>query len=144
MTDLPVNEALVLPSAELEWKAVRSSGPGGQNVNKVATKVELRFAFAHSRVLTAPVRARLAALARGKLDAEGRLLLTSDETRSQARNLELTRERLAALVRAALVPPKRRRKTKPSRASKERRLTGKKHQSEKKQGRRGPDGGSRY
>ena len=144
MTDLPVNQALVLPSAELEWTAVRSSGPGGQNVNKVATKVELRFAFAQSRVLSAAVRDRLAALARGKLDAEGRLVLTSDETRSQARNLELTRERLAALVRAALVPPKRRRPTKPSRASKERRLTGKKHQSEKKQGRRGPDGRSRY
>jgi ribosome-associated protein len=144
MTDLPVNHVVVLPSGELEWTAVRSSGPGGQNVNKVATKVELRFAFAHSRVLSAPVRSRLAAIARGKLDAEGRIVLTSDETRSQTRNLELARERLVALVRAALVPPKPRRPTKPSRASKERRLTGKKHQSEKKQGRRGPDGRSRY
>jgi ribosome-associated protein len=144
MTDLPVNQTLVLPSGELEWTAVRSSGPGGQNVNKVSTKVELRFDFAQSSVLSVSVRGRLAALVRGKLDAEGRLVLTSDETRSQARNLELVRERLAALVRAALVPPKPRRKTKPSRASKERRLTGKRHQSEKKEGRRGPDGRSRY
>jgi ribosome-associated protein len=144
MTDLPVTQVLVLPSAELEWTAVRSSGPGGQNVNKVSTKVELRFAFAESSVLSLPVRARFAALVRGKLDADGRLVLTSDETRSQTQNLELVRERLAALVRAALVPPKPRRPTKPSRGSKERRLSGKKHQSDKKQNRRGPDGRSRY
>jgi ribosome-associated protein len=144
MSDLHVTATLVIPSRELVWTAVRSSGPGGQNVNKVSTKVELRFDFAQSSVLSFPVRHRLAALVRGKLDAEGRLVLLSDETRSQARNLELLRERLAKLLQAALVPPKPRRKTKPSRASKERRLDTKRHQSQKKEGRRGPDGRSRY
>jgi ribosome-associated protein len=141
---LTVTSALVLPSAELEWTAVRSGGPGGQNVNKVATKVELRFDFARSAVLGAAVRARLAVLARGRLDAEGRLVIVADETRSQARNLELARERLAELVRSALVKPKPRRPTKPSRASKERRLGDKRRESEKKARRRGGDDGSRY
>jgi ribosome-associated protein len=144
MSNLTVTSTLVVPASELAWTAVRSSGPGGQNVNKVATKVELRFDFAASRVLSAPVRARLAVLAAGRLDADGQLVVTSDETRSQARNLELARERLAALLRAALVAPKPRRKTKPSRGAKERRLSTKRLQSEKKAGRRGPEGGSRY
>jgi ribosome-associated protein len=95
-------------------------------------------------VLGAAVRARLAVLARGRLDAEGRLVIVADETRSQARNLELARERLAELVRSALVKPKPRRPTKPSRASKERRLGDKRRESEKKARRRGGDDGSRY
>jgi ribosome-associated protein len=144
MSDLSVNAWLVVPSGELSWTAVRSGGPGGQNVNKVATKVELRFDFERSVVLSAPVRARLAKLGAGKLDAAGRLVMTSDDTRSQAQNLELARERLAALLRAALVVPKPRRPTKPSRGAKERRLSTKRLQSEKKAGRRGPDGRSRY
>jgi len=144
MTDLVVNDTLTLPSAELAWTAVRSGGSGGQNVNKVSTKVELRFDLPHSAVLGLSVRARLMTLASGRLDAAGRVLITCDETRSQSQNLELARERLAVLVRAALVKPKARRKTKPSRASKERRLTAKRHEGQKKASRRGSDDGSRY
>ncbi len=140
MTDLFITDALTLPSAELAWTAVRSGGPGGQNVNKVSTKVELRFDLQGSVVLGAAVRARLATLARGRLDANGRILITCDETRSQLRNLELSRERLAELVRAALVRPKARRPTRPSRGSNERRLTAKRMTGEKKAGRRGGDG----
>ena len=144
MTDLFVNPALTLPTSELTWTAVRAGGPGGQNVNKVATKVELRFDLPRSAVLGVGARARLAALAANRLDAEGRVVITCDETRSQAQNLELARARLAALVRAALVKPKARRPTKPSRAAKERRLTAKHRESEKKARRRGGDDGSRY
>ena len=143
MTDLVISDALTLPSAELVWTAVRSGGPGGQNVNKVSTKVELRFGLRESVVLGGGVKARLAALASGRLDASGRIVITCDETRSQSRNLELARERLALLVRASLVKPKARKKTKPSRASKERRLTSKRHAGEKKASRRGSHDGSR-
>jgi ribosome-associated protein len=144
MSDLVVSDALILPSAELVWTAVRSGGPGGQNVNKVSTKVELRFDLRGSVVLPAGVKARLVALARGRLDSEGRVVITCDETRSQSRNLELARERLAELVRTALVRPKARKKTKPSRASNQRRLSGKRLEGEKKAARRGGGDGSRY
>lgn len=135
MADLVVSPAVVIPDAELAWTAARSSGPGGQNVNKVASKVELRFDFAASGALSAPVKARLRALATSRLDAEGRILVTSQLTRDQSRNLEDARQKLAELIRAALVVPKRRRKTQPSRAAKQRRLNEKKRQSEKKQSR---------
>jgi len=135
VADLVVSPAVVIPDAELAWTAARSSGPGGQNVNKVASKVELRFDFAASGALSAPVKARLRALATSRLDAEGRILVTSQLTRDQSRNLEDARQKLAELIRAALVVPKRRRKTQPSRAAKQRRLNEKKRQSEKKQSR---------
>jgi ribosome-associated protein len=133
---LTVTSNLVIPGEELVWSAVRSGGPGGQNVNKVATKVELRFQVEASALLTPAVKARLLARAAGRLDAEGRIVIVADETRSQSRNLELARERLAELVRAALVAPKQRKKTRPSRGSKERRLEHKRQVGEKKRARK--------
>jgi ribosome-associated protein len=127
--------AVVIPADELRWTAVRSAGPGGQNVNKVASKVDLRFDLEGSRVLTESMKQRLRVLAASRLDATGRIAIVSQSARSQARNLELARERLAELVRAALLPPKPRRKTKPSKAAKRRRLGDKRQVSEKKAGR---------
>jgi ribosome-associated protein len=136
--DLQVLPGLVIPADALPWKAVRSGGPGGQNVNKVATKVELRFDFAAFTGLTEAQKSRLRALARTQLDANGCLLVTSQSTRSQAQNLSLAREHVAALVRAALIVPKRRRATRPTRAAKARRLEQKRKTSDKKRARREP------
>lgn len=130
--DLTVAPGVVIPASELEWSASRSSGPGGQNVNRVSTKVELRFDLRQTRALDSGTRARLRDKARSRLDADGKLVIVSQTTRSQAQNLELARERLAALIRAALTPPKPRRATRPTRASKERRLEGKRRASDKK------------
>ncbi len=127
--------ALSIPERELEWVAVRSSGPGGQNVNKVSSKVELRFDFEASEVLTASAKTRLRALARHRLDAEGRILITSQVTRAQPQNLADARARLAELVAKALVVPKKRRPTKPSRAAKRARVNDKRVHSKKKQSR---------
>lgn len=131
--DLTIDGKVRIPAAELSWKAVRSGGPGGQNVNKVASKVDLRFDLPASTALGSAVKARLRRLARNRLDAEGRLVVTSQATRDQARNLEDARRKLAELIREALRPPKRRKKTRPSRAAKERRLKEKKKRKERKQ-----------
>lgn len=136
MDDLHVNEDLTIPARELSWTAVASGGPGGQNVNKVATKVQLRWHLSHSQVLPEWARERLIALAGRKLDADGNLLISSSTTRSQERNLELARERLAALVSRALERPKPRRPTRPSQAAKRRRLDDKRRVAQKKASRR--------
>ena len=124
-----------MPQGELVWSAVRASGPGGQNVNKVSSKVELRFDFEASVVLTPSVKSRLRKLAEHRLDAEGRILIVSQQSRNQPQNLEHARKHLAELIARALVVPKLRRATRPSKAAKKRRVNDKRQQAAKKQNR---------
>jgi len=126
---------LLIPEAELRWTAVRASGPGGQNVNKVASKIDLRFDFEESSALSSEVKARLRTKARARLDAEGQIQITSQLTRNQPDNLEDARQKLALLLESALAAPKARRKTKVSRAKKARRVADKRVHAEKKQNR---------
>ena len=128
---------LVIPQAQRSWPAVRASGPGGQNVNKVSSKIDLRFDFEDSAALTDELKARLRSKAAARLDAEGRIQITSQLTRNQSDNLEDARAKLAALLRSAMLTPKARRKTKPSRAKKARRVAEKRVHAAKKQS-RGP------
>lgn len=122
---LHVTETIALADWELTESFMRASGPGGQNVNKVSTAVELRFEAERSPHLPAPVKARLKRLAGRRWTQKGALVLQVDETRSQARNREIARERLVELIRAALVAPKRRIATKPTLGSQKRRLVAK-------------------
>jgi ribosome-associated protein len=141
MLPLPITDLLVLPAACLSWSASRASGPGGQNVNKVSSKVELRFDLGGCDVIDPATKERLRALASGMLDAEGRILIVSQKTRDQPKNLDDAREKLKELVRQALVRPKKRRPTRPSRRAVARRLDEKSHASKKKRERSG--GGER-
>jgi ribosome-associated protein len=125
----------IIPEAELRWTAVRASGPGGQNVNKVASKIDLRFDFEQSSALSDELKTRLRESALTHLDAEGRIQITSQLTRNQPDNLADARRKLAELLCAVSVVPKRRRKTKPSRAKKAARVADKRVQAKKKQGR---------
>jgi ribosome-associated protein len=130
---LRVTPAIEIADAELEERFVRASGPGGQNVNKVATAVELRFDAAHSPSLTDEIRTRLRAIAGSRMTADGVLVIDARRFRTQADNREDARDRLASLIRQAAVRPRRRRKTKPSAAAVERRITSKRQRAETKQ-----------
>lgn len=122
---IPISQHLLLDEREIQERFVRASGPGGQNVNKVATAVELRFDVAAS-ALPAEVKTRLRALAGSRLTSDDVLLIDSREYRTQAQNREAARARLIALLQQAAIRPKTRRPTRPGLAAKERRLTAKK------------------
>jgi len=133
---LRITPHLAIDDAEIDERFVRASGPGGQNVNKVATAVQLRFDASRSPSLDDELRKRLRSLAGSKMTADGVLVIDARTFRTQAENRDAARQRLIGLLRQATIRPKRRRKTKPTGASKERRLTTKKRRSEAKRGRK--------
>jgi ribosome-associated protein len=132
---LIITADIAIPDEEFEWKFIRSSGPGGQNVNKVASAVQLRFLLPLNTSLPVAARNRLRRLAGQKINDDGSILINARSERSQEQNRRDALERLAELIRAALIEPKIRKKTRPTRASKERRIDSKKRRGSTKQGR---------
>ena len=132
---LSITPQIAIPDEEFEWKFIRSSGPGGQNVNKVSSAVQLRFLLPINTSLPVGARNRLRRMAGQKLIDDGSILISARTGRSQEQNRRDALERLAELIRAALVEPKIRKKTRPTRASKERRIESKKRRGNTKQGR---------
>jgi len=129
---LQINEVLSIPRGELDVRVSRASGAGGQHVNKTSSRVEIFWNVQASRALSDDQRARLLERLASRLTTEGSIRVVASDMRSQSRNRDLAEERLADMVRRALVIPKKRRPTRPTRASKEARLEGKKRQSHKK------------
>ena len=134
---ITINDKITIQDWEITEQFVRASGPGGKNVNKVSTKVSLRFEADRSPNLSEAVKLRLKKIAGTKWTVDGAIVIQCDETRSQIRNREIAHDRLKELVQKALVVPKRRRPTKPSRGAIERRLKSKKIRAEVKSRRSG-------
>lgn len=134
---LNVTALIAIPRTELQYRASRAGGPGGQHVNTSSTRIELLWDLEHSQAVSDDERARIREKLAARLDSDGMVRIVASDRRSQLQNRQAADERLASLVRQALHVPKRRRATKPTRAAKERRLTEKKRQSEKKRDRRG-------
>jgi ribosome-associated protein len=133
---LRVNEALSIPRSELDVRVSRASGAGGQHVNKTSSRVEIFWNIPGSRALSEDQRSRLEEKLASKLTTDGSIRVVASDMRSQSRNRDLAEERLADLVRQALIVPRKRRATKPTRAAKEARLESKKRHSTKKRDRR--------
>lgn len=137
---LKVTPDLTIDESELQETFVRASGPGGQNINKVSTAVQLRFDVEHSPSLPEPVRARLRRMAASHINAEGMLIINARRYRTQERNRQDARERLISLIRRAAISPKERKATRPSRAAHEQRLEAKRQRGLLKKLRRPPFG----
>jgi ribosome-associated protein len=140
MSSVHLGRGIRVPESELELSAARSGGPGGQSVNTTSSKVELRWDVRGSSALTEAQRARVLDRLASRLTNDGVLILHGSEHKSQHRNREAVLTRFRAIVGEALEPPKQRRRTRPTRASKERRLRAKKQRSETKQLRKRPGG----
>lgn len=136
--DLPITADLAIPGADLAVTTSRAGGPGGQHVNKTETRVQLAFDLAGCRVLPEPVKARLRAASPGRVTRDGRFVLACDVHRERVQNLAEVRRRLAALVRAALTPPRPRRPTAPPASADRERLEGKKRRAALKRQRAAP------
>ncbi len=139
MADIVISQRLTIPAGELSMSFARSGGSGGQNVNKVSSKVELRWNVAESTALVEEDRQWLLGKLKSRLTSDGTLIVVSQLTRDQIKNRDDAESKLTLIVRTALVRPKTRRATKPSKASKRRRIEGKRHRAQIKANRRGDD-----
>ncbi|MDQ6887036.1 MAG: aminoacyl-tRNA hydrolase [Gemmatimonadota bacterium] len=134
--DLRIDDRLTIPRGELVTRATRSGGPGGQHVNRSSTRIELVWDLGASQVVDDALRSRLTARLGSRVDSEGKVRVVSSEHRSQLRNRQSAEERLAEVIRRALITPKKRKPTRPSRAAKQARLSDKRRRSDRKRDRR--------